>query len=158
MGELEAIREMQDYWILEQQDMEKEFQKQLQIIRDSAQMTTSVAASVYTGDMTISATGTSEIQLDANFVEKMLKQADNNLLTIVDRVNDEAVALVGEDDFKKRAKEVLGTAIGQEAAKKAKFTMLRDPRGQQTITKARVYAFSEEELKTFIKNIAKQVK
>lgn len=123
-------------------------------------MATSVNTSGIYGDnySIISDTGPTEIELDINFVEKMLKQADNNLLTIVERTDNDAIALVGEDDFKKRSKEVLGTALGQAAAKKAKFTMLKDPRGQQTITKGRVYAFSEEELKTFIKNIAKQVK
>ena len=126
----------------------------------------------YPGDVTVASNGSvsvvtndgnaipvnSELVMDEKFINKMLNQADSNLLSVIERVSHEAIQRIGEDEFKKRAKEVLGTKLGQETAKKAKFTMLKDPRNEETITKGRVYVFSEEELKTFIKNVAKQVK
>ena len=68
-----------------------------------------------------------------------------------------SIAVLGEDEFKRRSKNALTEVLMQEIAKKIKFTILRHENEQTVTTKARVYAFSEQELRNFIENLVKSI-
>lgn len=85
--------------------------------------------------------------------DTLLKYADQNLLQVVETVDKDQAAMIGEDNFKKRSKDVLTKKMQEELIKKTKFTMLTDPREHTIVTRARVYVFSEADLKVFIEKI-----
>ena len=87
-------------------------------------------------------------------VDDALKLADANLLTAVEKSSiDSSIAIMEESEFKRISKERLATKLREEVAKKAKYTMLRDDREQTITTRAKVYVFSEQELRNFIEKI-----
>ena len=88
-------------------------------------------------------------------IDELLKLADENLLQAVETVDKDQAAMIGEDNFKKRSKDVLTKKMQEELIKKTKFTMLTDPREQTIVTRARVYVFSEQDLRFLIENILK---
>lgn len=88
-------------------------------------------------------------------IESLMKLADENLLQAIETVDKDQAAMVGEDNFKKRSKDVLTKKMQEEIIKKTKFTMLDDPREQTIVTRAKVYVFSEQDLRFFIENIVK---
>lgn len=88
-------------------------------------------------------------------VDELLKLADENLLQAIETVDKDQAAMIGEDEFKKRSKAVLTKKMQEEIIKKTKFTMLDDPREQTIVTRAKVYVFSEQDLRFFIENIVK---
>lgn len=88
-------------------------------------------------------------------VDELLKLADENLLQAIETVDKEQIAMIGEDNFKKRSKDVLTKKMQEDLIKKTKFTMLSDPREQSVVTRAKVYVFSEQDLRFFIENIVK---
>ena len=88
-------------------------------------------------------------------VDELLKLADENLLQAIETVDKDQAATIGEDNFKKRSKDVLTKKMQEEIIKKTKFTMLDDPREQTIVTRAKVYVFSEQDLRFFIENIVK---
>lgn len=77
----------------------------------------------------------------------------NNLLTVTEKIPHIALEELGEDQFKKRSKVALSAMLTQEIIKKTKFTMLNSVTTNSTITKARVYVFSEEEMNKLIEDI-----
>ena len=140
MDELEALKQMQDYW----------------------NMSTSVAGDLSVGDPTydvVSSTGpvppTKIVPYKFASVDDVLKLADANLLTAVEKSSiDSSIAIMEESEFKRISKERLATKLREEVAKKAKYTMIRDDREQTITTRAKVYVFSEQELRNFIEKIA----
>lgn len=88
-------------------------------------------------------------------IESLMKLADENLLQAIETVDKDQAAMIGEDEFKKRSKDVLTKKMQEEIIKKTKFTMLDDPREQTIVTRAKVYVFSEQDLRFFIENIVK---
>lgn len=87
-------------------------------------------------------------------METALGFASSNLLQVVEKNNIEtSIGIIGEDEFKKRTKTVLGEALGKEVAKKAKFTILKDPHTETVQTRARVYVFTDADLRIFIEKL-----
>ena len=133
MDELEALKQIQDYW----------------------NMSTSVAGDLSVGDPTydvVSSTGPVPYKFAS--VDDALKLADANLLTAVEKSSiDSSIAIMEESEFKRISKERLATKLREEVAKKAKYTMLRDDKDQTITTRAKVYVFSEQELRNFIEKI-----
>ena len=87
-------------------------------------------------------------------VDDVLKLADANLLIAVEKTTiDQSIAIMEESEFKRISKERLATKLREEVAKKAKYTMLRDDKYHTITTRAKVYVFSEQELRNFIEKI-----
>ena len=133
MDELEALKQMQDYW----------------------NMSTSVVGDLSVGDPTYAvASSTSPVPYKFASVDDALKLADANLLTAVEKSSiDSSIAIMEESEFKRISKERLATKLREEVAKKAKYTMLRDDKYHTITTRAKVYVFSEQELRNFIEKI-----
>ena len=88
-------------------------------------------------------------------IDTLITLAEPNLLTAVEKTTiDQSIAIMDEDDFKRISKERLATKLREEVAKKAKYTMLQDPRDGTITTRAKVYVFSEQELRNFVEKLA----
>lgn len=88
-------------------------------------------------------------------IDNLMTLADPNLLIAVEKTTiDQSIAIMDEDDFKRISKERLATKLREEVAKKAKYTMIQDPRDGTITTRAKVYAFSEQELRNFVEKLA----
>lgn len=92
---------------------------------------------------------------EAPTIDTLMKLADENLLQAIETVTREQVETISEDEFKKRTKSVLSKKLMEEVTKKTKFTMLKDPRQETIVTRAKVYVFSEQDLRFFIENLTK---
>lgn len=88
-------------------------------------------------------------------MDELLKLANEHLVQVTETVTRDQIATVGEDEFKKRSKDVLVKKMQQDLTKKTKFTMLKDPKEETIVTKAKIYVFSEQDLRFFIENILK---
>lgn len=86
--------------------------------------------------------------------DDFIRAAEANYFVVVEKTTiEQSIAIMEEEEFKRITKERLATKLREIAAKKAKYTMLKDPRDGSVTTKAKIYMFSEQELKTFIGNI-----
>ena len=86
-------------------------------------------------------------------VDSVKSFASGNLLSVSESHQMDLIQSLSEDDFKKMAKSNLSNALAQEVIKKTKFTMLREPSSHTVRTKASVYVFSEEDLRSFMEKI-----
>ena len=136
---------------LEREFYEAVFKQAIQEIKMEMDMATistaSVGGSYGVVDTTISASGPKVT------VDSVKSFAGNNLLTIAETFQQELIASMSEDDFKKMAKKNLSEALTQEVIKKTKFTMLKEPASHTIRTKASVYVFSEEDLRVFMEKL-----
>jgi hypothetical protein len=151
MNELEALREMQDYWKTEMQEKEKEFERELNDIRmATAAVPGHVSVAADGSLVTVSdGTGVSPVSIDT-----LMKLADPNLLQAVETSDmDQSISILDENEFKRISKERLATKLREGVAKKAKYTMLKKPHEHTVVTRARVYVFSEEEMRLFIEKL-----
>lgn len=151
MNELEALREMQDYWKTEMQDKEREFERALNDIR--------MATAAVPGHVSVAADGTLVTVSDGTGVspvstDTLMKLADQHLLQAVETSNmDQSIAIMEEEEFKRISKERLATKLREEVAKKAKYTMLKNHHEHTVVTRARVYVLSEQEMRLFVENL-----
>lgn len=151
MNELEALREMQDYWKLEMQDKEREFNQALHDIR--------MATAAAPGDLSVNVDGTVSVVATGSAVspvstDTLMKLADQHLLQAVETSNmDQSIAIMEEEEFKRISKERLATKLREEVAKKAKYTMLKNYHEHTVVTRARVYVLSEQEMRLFVENL-----
>ena len=151
MDELEALKQMQDYW-----NMSTSAVGDLSVAPDgSATIATSNGNVPINYGSVNGVPPTKIVPYKFASVDDVLKLADANLLTAVEKSSiDSSIAIMEESEFKRISKERLATKLREEVAKKAKYTMIRDDREQTITTRAKVYVFSEQELRNFIEKIA----
>lgn len=137
-------------------DLEKDILKELElgiaesVLRDAARMATAISVDAFDQPPVVSnGTGVSPVSTDT-----LMKLADPHLLQVVETSNmDQSIAIMEEEEFKRISKERLATKLREEVAKKAKYTMLKNHHEHTVVTRARVYVFSEQEMRLFVEKL-----
>ena len=140
-------------------DLEKDILKEIEqgfaeaVLRDVnelVKMTTAISVDAFDQPPAVSdGTAVSPVSTDT-----LMKLADQHLLQAVETSNmDQSIAIMEEEEFKRISKERLATKLREEVAKKAKYTMLKNHHEHTVVTRARVYVFSELEMRLFIENL-----